>query len=285
MRLRVFLLALALCPALGLARAAPAGPQPVAVLLPGDGPGATLLGVWNSGRWSSGPAAARLLRGGEPYRVQGLTGAATSARGTRPKSFDEPCPDTFGLTLTPRPPAAPGFLVATSAALGARPRSVRVTTTRDPVYLAAVRDQLVRRGLRSPEVEAVRVTRVDLDGNGTDEVFVEAGRFKGGQSNLYPPPSGEPGDYSVLLLRQLVGGRVRTSVLGAYVVTKPSASDSGEPPPLATLYALAGIADLNGDGRLEVLTFNAYYEGYTVTASEWTPGGGLKERLEAGCGA
>lgn len=267
---------------LTLARAAPTGPQPVLVLIPGA-THPTLLGVWEGGRWLEGGDGARRVRGGEGYRVQTLGGGVATARGARAESFGVPCPEAFGVTLSP-PPRFATPAVATSAGVRSRPRPVTVLGTTGAVYRAAVREELVRRGLREPTVNLTRVVRADLDGNGTDEVIVEARRFAEG-SGLYPPPSGQPGDYSVLLLRHVVGNRVRTSVLGAFVSLTARDPNSTEFGPLANVYALAGVADLNGDGRMEVITFGAYYEGYALTASEWTPGGGLRPRLETGCGA
>ncbi|MEF2279738.1 hypothetical protein V3W47_15690 [Deinococcus sp. YIM 134068] len=263
--------------------AVPTVPVPVFVLLPGDEGRASLLGVWEGGRWLGDGNAARRVRAGATYRVQGLSGPATTARGGRAEYFGVPCENAFGVALTPEVRPA-NFTVVTPTGVRTRPRPVTVLPTTGAVYREAVRAELVRRGLPNPVVHLTRVVRADLDGNGTDEVIVEASRFAE-RSGLFPPPTGQPGDYSLLLLRQVVGGRVRTSVLGAEVVSKAYDPDSTEPMPLATLHALAGLADLNGDGRMEVLTFGAYYEGYGLTASEWTPGGGLKTRLETGCGA
>lgn len=282
MRRRALLLLapLALLPT--LAHAAPSGPQPVLVVLPGEAH-AALLGVWAGGRWLEGGEAAGRVRGGEGYRVQALGGGVTDARGARARSFGVPCPDASHVALSP-PPRLTTFAVATTATSRARPRPVTVLPTTGAVYRAAVRDELVSRGLRAPAVNLTRVVRADLDGNGTDEVIVEARRFAEG-SGLYPPPSGQPGDYSLLLLRHVAGNRVQTTVLGAYVALRARDPNSPDFGPLAHVYALAGVADLNGDGRMEVLTFGAYYEGYALTASEWTPQAGLRTRLETGCGA
>lgn len=48
---------------------------------------------------------------------------------------------------------------------------------------------------------------------------------------------------------------------------------------------LAGVADLNADGRTELVVQDAYYEGEGAVVLEWSPGAGLKERLNEGCGA
>lgn len=259
----------------------PPPPAPVLVQFPGSST-PTLLGAFGQGGWVQGETAARLVSSTEVYRVQGLSGPARVVRGGQARSFDDPCPQTFGVDLSPALQPST-FRVATVEGLRSRPRPVQSLPTGSPVYGAAVKAELLRRGLKNPRVRVRSVIRADLDGNGTDEVIVEASHFAG-RNDLFPPPTGQPGDYSLLLLRSVERGKVRTTVLGAYVALKAYDPASGADMPLAGRYALAGLADLNGDGRLEIITFGAYYEGYGLTAQEWTPGGGLKTRLETGCG-
>lgn len=269
--------------ALVLAASNPARPRPALVLLPGE-TRALLLGAWTGERWLSPSTTVPDLRAGDGYRVQDLRGQVETARGSRAASLGAPCEDSFDLGLTPLT-ARPAFRVVTLVAVEARLRPVTVLPTANAVYRELVREELVRRGVKNPRVELLGLTRADLDGDGTDEVIVEAAHYAG-RPGLYPPPVGQPGDYSLLLLRWVRNGAAYTTVLGASVAPRtPYDPASGAPMPLASLYRLAGLADLNGDGRLELLTFSSYYEGFGVAASEWTPQGGLRTRLETGCGA
>lgn len=281
--LRPALSALALLACASLAVPASAPLRPALVLLPGE-TRPILLGAWDGGRWLSPAATVPGLVAGARYRVQDLAGRVTTAGGTRASSLGVPCEDSFDLGLNPSA-ASPDFRVVTPAAGNPRPRPVTVLPTSNPAYRALVRDELVRRGLRNPRVDLLGLTRADLDGDGTDEVIIEAAHYAQ-RSGLYPPPVGQPGDYSLLLLRSVRDGKAQTTVLGASLAPRtPYDPGSGAPMPLASLYRLAGLADLNGDGRMEILSFSSYYEGFGVTASEWTPQGGARPRLETGCGA
>ena len=71
-------------------------------------------------------------------------------------------------------------------------------------------------------------------------------------------------------------------MLGADVVLK--ASTEIDAPRLNLRYSLEGVADLNGDGQMEIVTSESYYEGVTLDAWTWTPARGLKNVLETGCG-
>lgn len=297
----------------GSLAAAPQGPSPVALIMSGsDSRGratALLLGAWQAGRWQAPAAALPLLKVSQPWRMQSLgqsgkagqpgaagqpgragqtllrTGGAALPRG-------EPCPETVFLDfILPAASVAASpsdFLLVTAPGLNVRPRPVEVLPTQSAVYRESVRAELVRRGLPSPVLSVNSVTRADLDGDGTLEVIIEASHFRlQDTGNFTPPPSAEAGDYSLLLLRWVKNGQVQTTVLYQDVYTRtPTQAEldagGGQVP---SRYGLAGVADLNNDGRMELVVADAYYEGEGAAVLEWSPTIGAKERLSQGCGA
>jgi hypothetical protein len=80
-----------------------------------------------------------------------------------------------------------------------------------------------------------------------------------------------------MLVRKLVGGTVKTFVLGQDLFTQQD--DRRRP----LFFDLVNVLDLNGDGKLEVIIFRANNTGYTITAFEWT-GHQFAPRLTTGCG-
>lgn len=286
--MRPFLRSLPLALALVTAQAAaPAGLHPVLAVMPGapssDTPTAYLLGGWEGGRWLNATQTRTRLRGNEQYRRLAPGAAPTPLRAGGPAaSLGAPCEETFEV---PVPSLPRGLAVLAPATLNAQPRPVTELPTRNATYERIVRDELIRRGVRSPQVTLTRLTRTDLDGNGTQEVIIEARRFRE-SSGDFPPPTGQPGDYSLLLLRHVAAGRAVTTVLAAHVAPRtPWNPESSDPMPMATQYRLAGVADLNGDGRMELVLHDAYYEGAGFTVSEWTPAGLRVTPLDSGCGA
>lgn len=257
--------------------------QPILASSPGLGM-PHLLGGWQ-GRWVTAQDIRPLLKGGAVYSAQGLNGNTRLVRGTTPESFGPPCDQVYGVPLEKNTESTSLEIMFTPK-LKVRPRPVVALSTLNRTYRELTRQELMKLGLKAPNVRLVSVTRTDLDGNGTDEVIIEAASFAERQDDLLPPPVGKPGDYSVLLLRQIKGGLPVTSGLASHIAPltewKPGENSTM---PLASLYRLAGIADLNGDGRMELVIYDAYYEGHTFTLSEWTPEKGEQIRLSAGCGA
>lgn len=282
------LLTLALLGGAALAQAPAASPVPV---LATTGGLTYLVGGWQrdeaqGGRWLTDTQVASRI-GAATYQGWTLGRATGTARGERPGSMGEPCEQTLRIRLRPVPPED-ALRVYLPAGLRAVPRPVQVLPPGNPTYTEIVRADLRRRGIAQPQVRITGLTRTDLDGDGTQEVLIEARYFQkeGPEGSAFsPPPAGQPGDYSLLLVRSVQGGRAVTSTLAGYLGPKrPWDSGSDQPMPLANLYRLAGVADLNGDGRMELIVYDAYYEGQGFGVYEWTPAGGAKLRLETGCG-
>jgi len=119
------------------------------------------------------------------------------------------------------------------------------------VYQGAVGDWLVSQGVTQPEVRITRVVRVDIEGDGVDEVFINASRFLEETGH-----NTEMGDYSILLMRKVVGDRVVTVPVVTDVYISPTAELT-----FPYTYLLVNFLDLNGDGFLEVIVDVSRWEG------------------------
>jgi hypothetical protein len=90
------------------------------------------------------------------------------------------------------------------------------------------------------------VVRVDLDGDGTEEVLVAASYRKPLAAGDVPPagPKSDTGSFSITYVRHVVGKTPTSKVLSAFVA-------KGGPDVVPELTIL-GAADVNGDGVMEV---------------------------------
>jgi hypothetical protein len=229
-----------------------------------------LLGAASNGRWLNADTVKASVHRGDRYRIYSLTRNLGLATGTRPEALGPPCPQTQFVELTPSP--ANG-VIAIAAPWNAQPRLPRVESTSQAFYRQATADILRRQGIANPIVSLTQVLRVDLEGDGVNEVLVSAMRYAGGLS-----PSAQAGDYSLVYLRKVVGGQVQTKILeGEYY---PRAVEFGAP----SQYKVNALVDTNGDGVLEIVVSGQYYEGswssvYRVRGTQ------VEEVLTCGCGA
>jgi hypothetical protein len=239
-----------------------------------------LGGTSGAGQWLESD---KLKVGSATYTLYNLAGKVGAVKGGVKTSYGPPCEQTYGVDVSPAP-KRDDWWMALSGTWNARPRALRVLPNDHAVYRGVVRELLVKRGLKNPVVSLERVVRVDLDGDQSDEVVIAANHFANG-NGLFPPARGQAGDYGVVLVRKIVAGKLQTFELGSNVILTsltPAQIDQGMMN-IPDKYELVNVLDLNGDGKMEVVTFNAIYEDSAVSAWEWD-GKQYKTRLISGCG-
>jgi hypothetical protein len=235
-----------------------------------------LLGATSGGQWLKAEATAASIPEGEPYRLYNLNGEVGSGVGGKPTKGEEPCTQAWYVTLSPFP-ANPGKLVAVGGPWNAMPRPVRVTSTEQQVYKEAAAAILKSRGIVNPKVNLTQVLRVDLDGDGLEEVLVSATHLQTFKPQGGLTPDSRAGDYSLVFLRKQVQGQTVTSII------------TGEFYPLAKKFnapaehRIIGVLDLNGDGIMEVVLSGQYYEGDWVEAYR-IDGAKATKLFDMGCG-
>jgi len=121
-------------------------------------------------------------------------------------------------------------------------------------------------------VQLTAVQRIDLEGDGVDEVVVSATRLKDG--GHIPPVAA--GDYSVVVVRKLVAGTVVTlPLVGEYY---RQAQELAYP----STHVLATVLDVNGDGTQEIVVQSTLWEG-TATAIYAVHAGMVQHVGSMGC--
>lgn len=237
-----------------------------------DLPGGCLLGGAAQGRWLKPRATAALLRGGEKYRLYSLTRYVGPGKGSKAASAGEPCPDTLEVKIAPHP-RGETRIIAVGGPWNALPRVPKLTSTGQKTYRAVTAAILKRKGISNPKVKLTQVIRIDLEGDGVEEVLVAATYVR--EKNRI---QSHAGDYSLVYLRRLVKGRVETTILQGNFYTR--GRDSGIP----YWHQVAAVLDLNGDGIMEILLFSQYYEGQETTAYQ-VKGKRVVKILSCGCGS
>ncbi len=228
-----------------------------------------VLGWWNGTNWQRPDNT-----GTTPPPVRGATFRTASSDATTGISPD---PEAYCFPEEDRAywwtDLGPGVLISGSHPL--RAENIRESNAA-AAHVDAVRAELNAQGVAADiPVEIDRVFRLDIEGDGVDEVIIEANRV-GERGDM--PIFLDPGHYSILILRRLQSDDSVANITLSVDVT--SAENSKD---YLTVVTVRGAADVNGDGTLELFTDYRGYEwgGRTM----WTvDGDDVAVALSEGCG-
>jgi hypothetical protein len=249
------------------------GPPKVTVAASG------VAGWWDGRGWVTADGKQPVpVSGGETYSVLSLTGPAAKGVGSDDRKACETDPGTSDITI-PGLDVQDGAVrpgpIAVSNVATPRPRETAVLDPAGSVYREEAGKFLAERGIDDPDADVVQALRADLEGDAKDEVILIAERIAD-RAGLYA----RLGDYSFVLLRRVVGDAVRTTLVAESV---PNAADGGTP--FIYSHRVSAIADLNGDGRMELALDVRQYEGTGVSVHELQPDGAMPTVMASECGA
>lgn len=230
-----------------------------------------LLGGTHNGRWIDAHTYAAYLQDTErPYNIYTLAGARGVVTGSPPVAPGGICSQPL-VTFNPSHDLAGA--IALVATWDAAPRLAQPLPPDTAVYREVIAMLLQEQGVAEPEVQISSIQRVDLEGDGRDEVLIIASRLMAGTG----APPAAAGDYSLVVLRKVIDDTAVTTIPLALNVY-PEAKDLAYP----SQYRILGLLDLNGNGRLEIVVEADRYEGHLVTVYEVTPSG-AQPVLQGGC--
>ena len=231
------------------------------------------LGWWDGSDWIMAEDAGALpVVGGEDYQIARIGLQAITTAGPQ--------------TLVCEPIGIIGVEVDNEELLGEWPGPYGVAISApwelqphlfeslpdDGTYAGFASELLSSRGLDVASPVIKQLFRTDLEGDGVNEVIVVA-------EDVNPGLLLEEGDYSIAFLRKVVQGEVQTAILGATVVG-PGDDQFG------AAYTIGAVADLSGDGQMEIVLDSAFFEGLSVGVVEYVNDDlGPVTQLEVGCGS
>lgn len=178
----------------------------------------------------------------------------------------------------------------------AAPRRAIALNTKNAVYNKIVKDYLAQNGLPEAEANIMQIFKVDLEGDGIDEIFIYAQNYVKPDSQAVTweadrplslggdfPSSSLKGNYSLLLMRKVTGGKAVNMALHQNIALEDNdlGHDSWAPPAFHKIYQ---FADVNGDGVMEVIVGEDHYEGVSYQILE-IKDGQARSVLNAGWGS
>jgi hypothetical protein len=240
-----------------------------------------LFGAISDGKWIKADETAKLIGDETTYRVYGLRQALGDAKAGKPKPEGAPCEKTLAVLLSPETEKG---VIAIAAPWNALPRKPQVTDPTQKVYLDAVRDFLKTKGIEQPEVKIDGILRVDLDGDGEEEVLISATNYFRKDDSV--PMRSPAASYSMVLLRRVVAGKVETQLIVGefYPKAYPKAAQEEGRFDAPNAYKVIATLDVDGDGKMEVVIHSHYYEGEETTICRCEPKK-VEALLSVSCGA
>jgi len=215
-----------------------------------------LLGGVQNGKFVDAKTTFAQLKGKGSYTIYGAKGKVGEMTAlVEAPTPDEPCEDFYSFETELED--VNGIAIGANPGWNLSPRAAKTVDLNTAIYVKAASDALRTKGIINKAPKIRQAFRVDLEGDGQEEVLLTATSYDGNAQ-----PRAEKGDYSFVLLRKIVGGKVRNIIVTGDFVTKNI--EFGVP----SKYELSSIADLNGDGKLEIVIYGAYYEGNWIEAFE-----------------
>jgi hypothetical protein len=251
---------------------------PKAVLLVVESESAAIVGALEGNKW----VEAEKLSGGSLAKIKGgLKTVLFTLKGTVGKAMmggeikNEPCDWNRSVSYS-TPVKLEKSTYAIDAAWNPTPRAVTVLPNTNATYLAAVQAELKKYKAAKP-ARVTQILQADLDGDKQLEVLIAAQSL----DNAYA--MNNTGDYSLVLVRKIVAGKVQTFKLVDYYIEKgyDPATDTGAQQ--GSTNRVSAIADIDGNGSMEVFVEGEVYEGYGVSVYGWN-GKSFARVLDWGCG-
>jgi hypothetical protein len=218
-----------------------------------------LIGGARDTKWVRADAFGKRLKGAQKLSLYTLAGPAGEISTSKIEENGD-CGDEWSVKTASK--AKAGIAIA-SPTWNAMPRLPRPIDLKDTTYLKIVGDILKDAGIRKPEVRITQGYKIDLDGDGQDEVVIAANRYGQGLGELSGVPNvTSAGDYSLVFVRKIIGGKAQNIFIVKAVWL--TANEAGHP----RRNHISAIADLNGDGVMEIVGYNAYHEGSSSYVTE-----------------
>lgn len=230
-----------------------------------------LIGGVKDGKFVKAEMTFKELKDIQEYSLLSLeTGRAQDNLPLKVSAPDTPCDDFYWVSTEIE--TMSGIAVGANANWKILPREAKKISSTDKTYLNIVSGILKSKGLPRAKARIEQAVRVDLDGDGVEEVLISASSYQGNVQ-----PSAKVNDYSFVLLRKIVGKKVENIMIAEEFIKKNV--EFGAP----SKYQVSAVADLNGDGKMEIVLYGAYYEGSQATVLELN-GNKLMDVLSVGCG-
>src|SRR5262245_37737228 len=162
-----------------------------------------IIGGVQNGKFLDAKTTAAALKGGENYELFTMMGHEEGTMtGTKPKNDQDVCTDFYYVETDPK--ADYGVALGEGYRWNPVPRIPQPLSLTDKTYEKIASDFLKLNGILRPVVKLTQLYRVDLEGDGQEEVILTATKYSNENA-----ASAKTGDYSFTIVRKIVAGKVK----------------------------------------------------------------------------
>jgi hypothetical protein len=244
-----------------------------------------LVGAAQSGKWikdadvaaQSGKSAKYLgfdsLKNEKPFEIFGITGEKGGGANYFYFGKTAKTPESIFDETTLKPTLA----IGANANWNPLPRAAKKLAVTNKIYQKIALDFLKTKGMTAKTIKLEKAFSVDLEGDGADEIFLEAttNTDKNGEFTWFE----RAGNYSFVMMRKIVGGKPKDFLVEGNFNPRKEPDEGYH-----IEYDLSAFADLNGDGKLEVIVEGTYSYAGTSTEIYESDKNVLKKVLSVECG-
>lgn len=239
-----------------------------------------LIGGIENGKFVDAPTTAAKLAERQNYRIFLPLGKFRKIELSKPAVADEICDDHYTFrssgALTEALMKKGGVALGDGIGWNPQPRAAKPIDPKSAEFLKIVNDYLRAKKIRQPVAKLDQAFRVDLDGDGREEVVLAASRIVPYNSRRVIKTYDA---FSLVLVRKTVGGKpLDIEVAGVFFPRLRTDYDDYR-------HEVSSVADLDGDGKMELVMYSEFYEGVSANVVKIVGKKAIGvENLGASCG-
>jgi len=212
--------------------------------------GDCLIGGMVNGKWMDSKEIFPHIKGGEKYRFYTIDKYIGEGIGGIPIAEGEGNMVEIKPISNKRDDYTHDFvgLIANHNPL---PRIPRIQNSEKKRYEKIVKKILVQNGMSKAPVNITQIVSVDLEGDGKEEVFIRAAKeaTNNSQENYFL--------YSIIVMKKVINGKEKYILLAFN-------SNKHMNPEYDLVLNIMNLLDIDGDGVMEIIIEEQYYEGITL---------------------
>jgi hypothetical protein len=241
-----------------------------------------LLGGIENGKFLDAKTTAVKLAAEQKYKLYLANGKFENLLIKKPSPNPDMCEDFFSLEAIElkdeeKRATKGGVAIGEGFNWNPLPRPLKMLGLNNAADKKIMRDFLRTQKMNVPVARLNQAIRADLDGDGQEEIILSETRAFSGEESQRPKNGYD--EYSFVLIRKITGGKPKNILVAGEFIP-----GNGFEFPVSN-YTVSAIADLNGDGKMEIVLHSQYELGNETKVFEMVGSNAVEVKtLSVECG-